>query len=135
MDTFKVGAIAILTVAAAALLRSLKPEWATFIRIAAIVILSGLILPMIYGATNYVKELATDESGLIYIDSFSIEILLKSICIAILTQVTSAICKDAGEAGIAGFVETAGKLEILLLSFPLIKEILELTAQLLKLGR
>lgn len=129
MDTFKVGGAAIIAVCAAMILKGTKAEWAMLIRIGATITLSAILLPMLLTTVGYVKELG--DTG---IDKLSLEILLKALCIALLTHVTSSICKDAGESGIAGLVETAGKLEILLLSFPLIKEILLISSELLSLG-
>ena len=39
MDVFKIGALTLISLCAVVILRSLKPEWSTFIRIAAIVVL------------------------------------------------------------------------------------------------
>ena len=59
------------------------------------------------------------------------EILLKALGIASAAQITADICRDAGEAAIAGQVEMLGRAEILLLSLPLAMQILTVARDLL----
>ena len=132
MDIFKIGAISLVSLCAIVLLRTLKPEWSSLIRIAAIIILFAAMLPMIGTVIGYLRELADFDGGEL-LNSAAFEILIKALCIAILTHVTASVCRDAGEAGLATVSEMAGKIEIILLSFPLIKEILTTALSLLRL--
>ena len=63
-----------------------------------------------------------------------VETILKGLGIVILTQISSDICRDSGEATLAGHIETVGKLELLLLSIPLIEKILATAEKLLEMG-
>ena len=58
-------------------------------------------------------------------------VLLSAIGIAILTQTVSEICRDCKEGTVAGYVELAGRIEILLLCLPLLAEILDVVEDLL----
>ena len=51
-----------------------------------------------------------------------------------MTQYVADICRESGESAAASGVETVGKLEILLLSLPLIDEILRVAERLLSMG-
>ncbi|MBQ4274429.1 MAG: hypothetical protein IJB94_05610 [Clostridia bacterium] len=51
-----------------------------------------------------------------------------------MVQITSDICRDNGEATLAGHIEIVGKLELLLLCIPLIEEILATAKKLLEMG-
>lgn len=62
------------------------------------------------------------------------EILIKSLGIAVLSSCCASVCRECGENGIAEGVELVGKTEILLLSLPLLHEILSAAASLLSLG-
>ena len=62
------------------------------------------------------------------------EIILKGLGIVILTQICADICRDSGEGTLASNIETVGKLELLLLSIPLIEEILGTAKTLLEMG-
>ncbi len=54
-------------------------------------------------------------------------VLLKTLGISLTVQTTSDICRDAGENAIASKVELFGKAEIMIISIPLIKKILEIS--------
>lgn len=56
---------------------------------------------------------------------------LKAVGIGITTQITSDICRDCGEAGVASKVELAGKVALLMISLPLMRDILELSTSVL----
>jgi stage III sporulation protein AD len=88
----------------------------------------GLVLSMAGTAVGYVSDL-TAATGALEGDSWLI--LLKSLGLAFLTETAASVCRDSGEAGLATWVETAGKLEILLLSFPLIRTVLDTVSALL----
>lgn len=60
-------------------------------------------------------------------------VMLKGLGVALLTHVCSTVCRDCGRGSIADWVELAGKLEILLLCFPLIDEIVTTAVGLLEL--
>lgn len=110
------------------LLRQWKPEWAVFLRLAVTVVSMGVILTLLVGSLTYLRELTAGLGG----DPTGMwEILLKALGIAFLTETAAAICRDSGEGGLAGWVEMAGKLELLLLSFPLIRTVLDTAAALL----
>ncbi len=132
MGGIKLGGLALIALVALLILRQQKPEWAPFVRIAAAVVSLGFILTTAGTVLGYVTELATlageGEGGL---DGEAWSILLRALGLAFLTETAASICRDSGEAGLAGWVETAGKLEILLLAFPLIRTVLDTVASLL----
>lgn len=60
------------------------------------------------------------------------EVLLRALGIAVLCRICSDVCKDCGELSMAGAVEGAGKLAVLLMALPLVAEILEYSKALLE---
>ena len=50
--------------------------------------------------------------------------MIKALGISYLTQITSSVCMDCGENGLAGSIENVGRIELLLLALPLLGEIL-----------
>ena len=60
------------------------------------------------------------------------KILLKTVGISLAVETTSDICRDAGEGAIASKIELLGKTELLLISIPLLKNILEITKSLME---
>ncbi len=59
-------------------------------------------------------------------------ILSKALGIAYVTSITESICKDAGELSLSNAICFAGKIQLIILSLPLISSILDIAKQLLK---
>ncbi len=62
-----------------------------------------------------------------------INTLLKAAGIAFAVDMASEICRGAGEGNIAGYVELFGKFELIVLTLPVVNELLELSMGLLEL--
>lgn len=131
MEGARIGGLALVGLVALLVLRQYKPEWAVFIRMAVTVVSLGIILSMAGTVISYVTTL-TEGTGAL--DGATWSLLLKALGIAFLTETAASICRDSGEASLAGWVEMAGKLEILLLSVPLIRTVLDTVATLLGRG-
>ena len=97
---------------------------------------TALCLTLTVGAISTASPLVAFLSELIKNDAVSsyAELLLKALGIAVLTQCCSELCRECGEGSAGSGVELIGKIEILLLSLPLINEILESARSLLALG-
>ena len=128
MEAAKIGGLAVVGLTALLILKQYKPEWAALLRIAVTVVALGVILTIAGGILTYLRDLTEGVAGGAG-DSW--EILIKALGVAFLTETASSICRDSGETGLAGWVETAGKLELLLLSFPLIRTVLDTASALL----
>lgn len=118
----QIGGLALVGLVALLMLKQYKPEWATFVRIAVTVVSVGMLLTLVGTALAYVTEL-TEGTGALDGETWSI--LLKALGIAFVTETAASVCRDSGEGTLAGWVELAGKLEILLLAFPLIRTVME----------
>ena len=128
MEWARMSGVALVGLTALVVLRQYKPEWAPLLRGTVTVIALGMILSMAGTVIGYVRELAVGTEAL---SGESWSLLLKALGVAFLTETSAAVCRDSGEAGLATWVETAGKLEILLLSFPLIRTVMDMVAALL----
>ena len=80
---------------------------------------------MVAGRLSGITELISRFSTYIKVDSAYIGILLKMLGIAFVADFSANICKDAGYSMVAGQVELAGKLSILLLSTPILNALLD----------
>lgn len=110
---------------ALAILRTYKPEWAPLLRIAASVALLGAVLTL---AAEVLSDVTALLSGVLAEEAGSI--LIRALGLAFATELCAGVCRDSGEAALAGWVETAGRLEILVLALPLVRNILESIASL-----
>lgn len=118
---FKLFGGAILCVLLLVVLRRESPDSAISLRMVAGVLLAVACVSAMTPMIVYVNELA---SGL-FPDNLSgaVETLLKVLGVSLLTHISATVCRDSGEGSIASYVELGGKIEIMLLSLPLIKEI------------
>lgn len=125
----KIGGLALVSLVVLLVLRQLKPEWGALVRMAAAVVAAGFILTALSGVLSLVEELSSISGEALPADTWGI--LLRALGVAFLTEIAASICRDSGEGGLAGWVEMAGRVEILLLSFPLIRTVLSTVSDLL----
>ena len=125
----KVGGLALVCLVALLVLRQVKPEWGAFVRMAAAVAAAGFILTALSGVLALVEDLSSISGEALPADTWGS--LLRALGVAFLTEIAASICRDSGEGGLAGWVEMAGRVEILLLSFPLIRTVLSTVSDLL----
>lgn len=67
------------------------------------------------------------------LDSGIYEIILKALGICIITQLAADVCRDSRETAMAGAIELAGRVSLLLLCVPLIEKLLENVEEMIKL--
>lgn len=126
MGILKICAVAILVTVVFCFARTWNPTFDMPLKLAAAVfflgVLMGMAKPMIETLVSMLEGSAMAEYS---------SVLLSAIGIAILTQTVGEICRDCKESSVAGYVELAGRLEILLLCLPLLGEILGVVEELL----
>lgn len=129
MDIFKACAIALICICAAAFLKQMKSDLLPSVRITAITVLTFFAILSAEPLISYLRTLA--QAPML---SEHTEMLFKAVGLAILAQCCAELCRECGENGIASSVETVGKIQLLLLSLPLLEEVFGIASQLLDLG-
>ena len=128
---FKLFGGAIICVIVILVVKKESPESALGLRlIVGIGLAAGCVLAM-SPVIEYVNELGESleiSEGLAYATS----VLLKVLGVSLLTHICATVCRDSGEGSLAYYVELGGKIEILILSLPLMKEITEMALGLLR---
>ncbi len=102
------------------IIREVRREYTPAILLTVCIIFSLYILPKIGESVQFVREASA------YLENTHVDKLLRALGITYLTCTANDICKAAGEASIGGYIELAGRVEILLLCLPLFRELLEL---------
>ncbi len=125
----KLGGLALVALVTLLVLRQVKPEWGTLVRLAVAVVAAGVSVTLLSTVLDFADELMDLNGGMLDRDAWGI--LVKSLGVAFIAEVAASVCRDSGESGLAGWVEMAGRLEILLLSLPLIRTVLDVIADLL----
>lgn len=122
MDIFKIIAIALLTCIISLIVKQLKPDFASLVAMAGgVIILLMLVdyIEQIFTTLNYIVEKTKISPGL-----FSI--VLKIIGIGYLAEFTANICSDSGSSSLANKVLFAGKIIILIMSLPILTNVIEI---------
>lgn len=116
MDIIRIGLIGIIGVLIALPIKSYKAEYGIYIGMAA------CLLILTYSVNYFTQILTSMQSLDSYLgDNFKyLSVLFKAVGAAYVCEFCSGICKDAGYAGVAGQVETMGKMYILLIGMPVL---------------
>lgn len=126
MSLLQICALAFVSATAVILLKNIKDEFTLPIKlIGGVLILSaviGMAAPLLEFAGRVAESYGASEWS---------PLLLKALAIALLTEISASICRECGEGALASGVELCGKVEIMLLSLPLISKILEMSKEIL----
>lgn len=121
MTTIQVAVIGITAVILAVQIKTLQPEYSTYLILGAGVIIAGLAISRLGVILETIRTVGT------YMDIQNIYLgtLMKMVGVAYIAEFASGICKDAGFASLGVQVEMFGKLSILVISSPILLALLE----------
>ena len=122
MNIFIIVSFGIISAVLSLVLKQYKPEYSMFISLASGILIFISVIAAINPIIRYITEL-TENAGL---GVMYAEVLLKSLAVCYLTQLASDCCKDAGETAIAGKLQIAGKIAVLIMALPIFKSITEI---------
>ena len=117
--SIKICMIGLFCVIAGVIVKQIRPDFLPFVRVAGSIAVVTVALTLIVPSVTYIKSLL-DGSGL---GEFG-GTVLKTLGIAVLTQLGADVCRDFGEGSIASGIEFVGRLEMLVLCFPLIEKLI-----------
>ena len=126
IDSVKICALGILASIICVFVKQYKGEFIIPTRLASLVVIAGITIVLFVPVFEYLKNMIG-----ITMPSEYMEIMVKALGIAYITQIASSICKDCGENNIATGIETVGKIEMIILSFPLINGVIEMSKDLI----
>ena len=101
-------------------------EYALAIRVVFGVVIFTLAISLLSPYMQLIEQLVVGS----LLESYY-PFLLRALGIAFLTEITATVCRDSGEESIAKNVELLAKAEILILSLPLVKELIKISEALL----
>ena len=127
MNIVIIASAALIAAVLSMVLKQYKPEYSLFISIAAGVLIFLSVIAVIEPIVSFIGEL-TDRAGL---EGVYGEVLIKSLAVCYITQLACDCCKDAGENAIAGKLQIAGKIAVLLIALPMFKSLTEIVAGLI----
>ena len=128
METMlKVGAVAVAAALCAVAVKGTARQLALALSLTGGAVILGLAL----GALEDVVAMAEDLREMAGLSPAVVAPVLKTVGIAVLTQIASQVCRDAGEGGIAAAAETAGTALALCAALPLLRAVLDTVGALL----
>ncbi len=119
-DMLKIAAVAISAALCAVVVKKQVRELGVVLALTAGAVILAAALETLQSVRELLDELA-QTAGL---EPAVLAPVVKTVGVAIITRVTVEVCKDAGEGGIAAFVEIAGSAAALYLALPLVRAVL-----------
>lgn len=104
-----------------------KPELAVQLSIT----LAVIVFLMVLDKLGVVLELFRDLADKAQISQLYLNTILKIIGIAYITEFSAQVCRDAGEGAVAGKVEFAGKVLVMIMAIPIIALVLDTIVKLI----
>lgn len=119
--TVKIFGVALLCLMLTLVLRKWNADMAILVRAVAAVVLCAASVYALRPILDFLRSFAEYES---FESAFPvIGVLFRALAVAMLTEVCASICRDCGEGTLATYVELGGRIEMILLSIPLLEEI------------
>ena len=125
MTMVQAAVIGIAAVVLAVQIKALRPEYSTYLILAAGVIIAGLGVSRLDVILETIRTIGT----YIHVQNSYLGTLLKMAGIAYIAEFASGICKDAGFSSLGTQVEMFGKLSILVISGPVLLALMETLQQ------
>lgn len=126
-ESLKICATCIICLVLAIILKVASKDMAILFKICAAVLLAGICISSLSDIVGYITHTLSD-SGI----SEYAELIIKAMCISVMTHVCAIMCKDAGEESIAYFAELYGGIQIMILALPVIDDIFSVARELLE---
>lgn len=126
-DIMRICAVAVIAALCCAVLRQYSRD------IALVLALAAGIMILIFSAQP-LQQIMETLSQLTETAGLSTEIItpvVKTVGIGMVTYTAAEICRDAGERGLASFVEIGGSLVALLVTLPLVSAVLKVLGELI----
>lgn len=121
MDIAKIAAIAIVGTLLSVLLRGKNPVGAALVALATAGVMAMYTIGGIGAVFDGFGELI--RTGGIEPDYY--KSVIKVIGVAYFTEISAALCRDAGEGAIAVKLELAGRVAVLVLTLPIVARLME----------
>jgi stage III sporulation protein AD len=121
MEIIPIVGLAITATVLLIVLRQSRPEFALILSILVGTVIFLSALPKIGMVVSTMNSIASK----VEIGSLQLGMLLKIVGVAYITEFGAQICRDANESAIAGKVELAGKVIIMVLAVPIVLVILD----------
>ena len=126
MDGMRLCIILAISALVSVMLKDQKSTIAPYVAIFGIVGTAAFILGRLTPVVEYIGEIVPEGEDWPLV-------VVRALGIAYVTQIGADICRDGGENGLGGAVETVGRCEIAVIVFPLIKHLFDVCGEMVQL--
>lgn len=127
MNIAGVAVIGLMVAIIAQMLKRYNPEISMMVSLCAGILIAMVVLSQLIPAIQQIEELMA-KTGLA--NEYGV-ILFKALGICFLAQFASDSCRDVGENALAGKIEFAGKIAIVITALPLFQAIITIASNLI----
>jgi stage III sporulation protein AD len=121
MEIFQIVGLGFVVTMLILIIRRQKPEIAIQLSLTLTVIIFLMMLDKLTVVFDLFRDMAEKAS----ISQIYLNTILKIIGIAYVTEFGAQVCRDAGEGAVAGKIEFAGKIMIMVMAVPIIALVLQ----------
>lgn len=114
--------ISLIILITAAILRTSTPNLVPFVVMGGVVALTVLCFDTIKEVIDYFSELCSHNSN-----TEGYKLMVKGVGIAFLSNIGAELCRECEQSRLASVIELAAKAELMVLSLPLIGQIIEVS--------
>ena len=126
----KIVAVGIIGAIASLQIKKYAPDLAVLTSVAAGIIILVFIADYLYGVIDYLKEFFSTGLG----DSSIPKLIIKVLVVGYAVEFASSAVKDLGETSLSEKILLGGKIIILSMALPVIKNVFDLISSLIKGG-
>jgi len=127
MNTLTVCAFSLIALCVVVLIKQIRQELVPLTVAVVGVVFFGYLLLSLSPVITFISDTAK-QSGM----GGYFSVLVKALAIALSCQVCAEICRDCGESSLASKVELAGKIGIIILSLPILQQLLGMAKEMLQ---
>ena len=126
MEILKLLAFALVALFLTGILRQYNQNYALLLSVAVCAALLVVAVRALSPVLDFAQKLSSYTQWGDYASVF------KAVAIALITQCTQELCREAGQPALAGRVEFAGKVAVLLAAMPLLASLADIILELLR---
>lgn len=127
MGIIKITAAVIVCSVAALILRRTLPETSLLVQLAGVAAVALMIVQSISAVSSGARDLLNGA-----VEDGYIKLLLKALGTALAAKTGADICNDSGNTALAGVVELAGKVLVIMICMSMLRTVVSFTGGMLK---
>ena len=125
---FTVIIVVIISAVVNLIIKKYSPEHAMLVAVVSGCVILGFLIAALNNVFDSIFDLFSDSG----INNEIFKVVIKALGICYITEFAVDICNDFGQTSLGAKAELAGKISVIILTLPLIKQILSAAVELIK---